>query len=221
MTEPTSLSQSTESVTRLISASHTDGRTDGRTENDLTAIEHLTAVDARAADNPFSSFGRYDVVRIGEREPIPFHIRTAVWYRDDGRCDLCADGERITRWELDHMVPWSAGGSDQSTNLRVLCARHNQERSNWHDMSVRYRRPVTWWCINCYSEDERWEHYPGAVRCPTHPHGMGCRVVRAYTTELRLTQEVPRWHAAAAVTNPTTLAYCAHCDAPGLTDRPL
>lgn len=223
MTDPTPLAQLTEPLNRVSElVTRTDGRTDGRTESLLTVGEHLAAVDAGATNNQFSSFGRYKVVRTGEREPIPYYVRSAVYLRDDGRCDLCGNGERVTLadggWELDHMVPWSAGGSDDSTNLRVLCVRHNQERSNWHDMSIRHRRPVTWWCINCYSEDDRWEHYPGAVKCYTHLNT--CPVQRGYDWALR-NGELSTWHDQPAVTSPTTLAFCAHCSAPGMTDKPL
>lgn len=52
------------------------------------------------------------------------------------------------------MLPWSAGGSDMSHNLRTLCKRCNEERSNYDDRD-RHKRvlPVTWWCIDCHALD--------------------------------------------------------------------
>lgn len=87
---------------------------------------------------------RHPVIRTGEREPISNHVRAAIWFRDGGRCDWCESPEPVKGpWHLDHITPWSAGGSDRSANLRVLCERHNIERSNRIDPFERPRMPVT------------------------------------------------------------------------------
>lgn len=58
-------------------------------------------------------------------------LRDLVWARDGGRCAfMSADGRRCEcrrGLELDHIVPFSAGGrSDDPANLRLLCREHNQ-----------------------------------------------------------------------------------------------
>ena len=60
---------------------------------------------------------------------------------------------RWERWEymhIDHVVPWSAGGSDSSTNLRILCARCNLERRvRAMDTDLRSAEPLLGWCVQC------------------------------------------------------------------------
>lgn len=226
---------------------NTDGRTDGRYEDELAADSHLTAVDACARIDGFTSLGemlatnawlrtpdRHEVVRTGQREPIPHHVRTAVYWRDRGRCELCAWKHAGRDWELDHITPWSAGGSDDSTNLRVLCQMHNQQRSNHVDPTERPRRPVTWWCANCYSDDETTFTYlpSGELYCHTHKrwadedalthsNHTACRVVIAHLSHRKHEGEWPTWHKRSPVLGVGTVAFCAHCGAPGPTDKPL
>jgi HNH endonuclease len=67
--------------------------------------------------------------RTGPREAIPAAVRRAVWERDRGRCawpldsgGCCGSTHRL---ELDHVVPWSRGGTATADNLRLTCRRHN------------------------------------------------------------------------------------------------
>ena len=173
---------------------------------------------------------RHPVIRTGEREPISNHIRAAIWFRDGGRCDWCESPEPVKGpWHLDHIAPWSAGGSDRSANLRVLCERHNIERSNRIDPFERPRMPVTWWCATCWSPDaiERWKlvEMLGSlvpIECPSHRYGR-CRIVRGYARALAQTSTYPDWHSRrpAVEIDFGPAVYCAHCDAPSITDLVL
>lgn len=109
---------------------------------------------------------RWPLIRTGEREPLPILIRSSVLRRDQYACGNCGldmggkgDRENI---EVDHCVPWSAGGPHDSDNLRVLCRSCNQRRSNLIDIAhLRAYRPTTWWCFDCwssesYDERHRW-----------------------------------------------------------------
>lgn len=90
---------------------------------------------------------RTPIVRTGEREPIPDGIRRAVWNRDGRHCTWCGSADDL---QLDHIVPWSAGGSDRSDNLRLLCERCNTARSNYRtDMSAVRVLPVAAQCVSC------------------------------------------------------------------------
>jgi ribosomal protein L37AE/L43A len=74
---------------------------------------------------------RYPVVRTSltePREPIPKEIRVAVLMRDEFTCRLC--WRYGGRMEIDHIIPWSAGGADTVDNLRTLCRECNETRSN-------------------------------------------------------------------------------------------
>lgn len=85
--------------------------------------------DVVAELEPHAS-GRFDVKRTRfteDRAPISRGLRILVYKRDNFRCLWCGTSSRL---ELDHIVPWSAGGSDTFDNLRTLCHDCNTYRSN-------------------------------------------------------------------------------------------
>lgn len=222
---------------------NTDGRTDGLTKKVVTEVDQLTVVTARANDDRMATLAqiieagvirtgqRHERLRSGPRWPLSPHVRSAVWFRDRGSCELCPDRGRVKgAWECDHIVPWTAGGADDTTNLRVLCAIHNQQRSNFVDPLERPRRPATWWCANCYSR--AWETRDRVPVCPRHvPEewtlasgrdlAMRCRVMAAHIRELDEYGEVLGWHHRPRVEETFVVAYCAHCGVPAPTDKPL
>jgi 5-methylcytosine-specific restriction endonuclease McrA len=66
----------------------------------------------------------------GGRAAIPVRTRDAVFARDRGRCTYVgSDGKRCDetiRLHVDHVKPVARGGTNDISNLRLLCARHNQ-----------------------------------------------------------------------------------------------
>jgi hypothetical protein len=61
---------------------------------------------------------------------IPAEVKRAVWTRDGGCCrwpvasgGVCGS---TTRLEFDHVVPVARGGASTVSNIRILCATHNQ-----------------------------------------------------------------------------------------------
>ncbi len=66
---------------------------------------------------------------LGERSRmIPSAVKLAVWGRDRGRCVICGADDEL---HFDHDIPYSAGGSSVTAeNIRILCARHNLEKSD-------------------------------------------------------------------------------------------
>lgn len=147
---------------------------------------------------------RHPIVRSGERRPIAQHVRTAVWYRDRGCCELCET--------------------------------HTRDRGNAIDPTERPRRPVTWWCVNCFdsqSEPDPYSGLPGwqwndngyPISCQVHgwlyPDSTRCRVLTGYRRIHELTGEIPTWHQRPLIREPFIVAFCAHCGAPALTDMPL
>lgn len=148
---------------------------------------------------------RYPLVRAGERAPIPQVVRLSVYRRDGFRCRFCGDDANL---ELDHMLPWSAGGPDLSGNLRTLCTHCNQERSNWNDGEhVPNLRPTTWWCFEC------WRHPrldPAEDPCdPPDVEARGWRGV--WRNGVDLTR-------APFVTGAEEQVYCAWCRGYGYSD---
>lgn len=101
---------------------------------------------------------RWPVIRSGERDPIPWIVRLSILLRDDFHCRRCSyagDLSMRDNLELDHCIPWSAGGPDDSDNLRTLCRWCNQTRSNYIDDSHETNlRPTTWWCLECWPEGD-------------------------------------------------------------------
>lgn len=218
------------------------GRTDGRTDEELLTADYqetaVTPTRAYKAIDGLVSVGevieagelwqtdqRHERIRFGERDPIPRHVRAAVWLRDHGRCADCPydypSGDMI---ELDHIVPWSAGGPDTTDNLRLLCQRHNTARSNFVDFA-RPKRPCTWWCHRCHDQPYTYTGV-GHIVCPMHggwANLLGewvapkrCAIARGYAKAIA-EGEMPTWHQREQLTSFEHVAYCAHCDAPGMT----
>ena len=143
---------------------------------------------------------RWPVLRCGERDELPWFVRLAVARRDNFCCRHCHRDLINHPFELDHIKPWSAGGLDDSTNLRVLCVPCNQRRSNFVDWSHRrVATPCTWWCIECWSGDN-----PAPRRIPPAANGL----------PNGLDDNSP-------LGEPTIWAFCAHCGHLSWTDRTI
>lgn len=89
---------------------------------------------------------RLPVVRSGGREPISSGTRYGIWLRDGGQCQWCGSRQEL---QVDHIVPWSNGGSDRTDNLRMLCASCNDARSNRRTDIWTTVLPLTYECHRC------------------------------------------------------------------------
>jgi ATP adenylyltransferase len=69
-------------------------------------------------------------------EPLGESLRYAILKRDRV-CQLCGATRNEERLEVDHIVPRSKGGSNNPSNLQVLCARCNRGKSNRDDTDFR------------------------------------------------------------------------------------
>ncbi|HYC34686.1 MAG TPA: HNH endonuclease [Candidatus Paceibacterota bacterium] len=59
---------------------------------------------------------------------IPSSIKREVWKRDQGKCVLCGATKNL---HYDHELPYSEGGTSLlASNIRILCATHNLQKSN-------------------------------------------------------------------------------------------
>ena len=63
----------------------------------------------------------------GSRRRIPDSVRKYVIDRDGHACVNCGATENLA---MDHIVPWSRGGPDRSTNLQTLCGSCNSRKSD-------------------------------------------------------------------------------------------
>ena len=72
------------------------------------------------------SFGR--VVELPHNRLIPTAVKVEVWRRDGGQCVQCGSTKNL---HFDHDIPFSKGGSSlTAANVRLLCAKHNLEKSD-------------------------------------------------------------------------------------------
>jgi len=59
---------------------------------------------------------------------IPSEVKKAVWKRDGGKCVICGADDEL---HFDHDLPYSKGGTSITTaNVKLLCARHNLQKSD-------------------------------------------------------------------------------------------
>lgn len=59
---------------------------------------------------------------------IPTQVKLEVWQRDGGKCVQCGSTDNL---HFDHDIPFSKGGSSfTAENVRLLCARHNLQKSD-------------------------------------------------------------------------------------------
>lgn len=71
------------------------------------------------------------LVRVGpgegrpSRPAIPDAVRQLVYERDEHCCVECGAADDLT---LDHIYPWSLGGTDDEWNLRTLCRSCNSRK---------------------------------------------------------------------------------------------
>ncbi len=59
------------------------------------------------------------------RSKIPKNVRATVLLRDGSACVRCGSREWLT---MDHVYPWSLGGSDEADNLQTLCMPCNRHK---------------------------------------------------------------------------------------------
>jgi 5-methylcytosine-specific restriction endonuclease McrA len=52
---------------------------------------------------------------------IPASVRVSVLHRDGYKCLFCGCSAKQVQLEVDHIVPFSQGGSNDPSNLQTLC----------------------------------------------------------------------------------------------------
>jgi len=66
-------------------------------------------------------------IDIEQTRQIPGKVKLAVYMRDRGECVKCGSKDNL---HFDHLLPYSKGGTSlKETNIQLLCARHNLEKS--------------------------------------------------------------------------------------------
>lgn len=52
---------------------------------------------------------------------IPLSIRVSILHRDGYKCVFCGRSSKQVELEVDHILPFSKGGSNEASNLQTLC----------------------------------------------------------------------------------------------------
>jgi len=68
--------------------------------------------------------------RMLEDDPVPDSLRYRILKKAGGRCALCGASKKETTLHIDHILPRSRGGSNDESNLQVLCFQCNLGKSN-------------------------------------------------------------------------------------------
>jgi hypothetical protein len=78
---------------------------------------------------------------------IPADLRSWVYTNDQGRCAYCQTPEEltVTTFEIDHIIPASAGGQTERDNLCLTCPacnRYKGVRQTGEDPETKDRAPL-------------------------------------------------------------------------------
>ncbi len=58
---------------------------------------------------------------------ISVTTKKIVYSRDGGICQCCGGSQSL---EYDHVIPFSCGGTSESSNIQLLCLKCNRSKSN-------------------------------------------------------------------------------------------
>lgn len=61
---------------------------------------------------------------------IPASVRVSVLHRDGYKCLFCGRSAKQVQLEVDHIVPFSKGGSNDLSNLQTLCVDCNRGKGS-------------------------------------------------------------------------------------------
>lgn len=75
--------------------------------------------------------------RMLEADPVSDSVRYEVLKAGGGRCALCGCTKNERPLDVDHIIPRSRGGSNDISNLQVLCSKCNRSKGNKDDTDFR------------------------------------------------------------------------------------
>lgn len=75
------------------------------------------------------------IITIEKSRTIPLSVRVKVLSRDNFRCVFCGKSPATdigTKLHIDHIIPFSEGGTNEPKNLQTLCKNCNLGKGNRH-----------------------------------------------------------------------------------------
>lgn len=115
----------------------------------LTALFPITQVRVETArfDTQLLQDSEVSGKDYQQGELAGWQVRSYVFHRDGHRCAYCGNA-KAERYELDHIVPRSRGGTNRVSNLVVACRECNIIKGNQPVEHVLARKPVRLAAIN-------------------------------------------------------------------------
>lgn len=68
--------------------------------------------------------------RLIDDSDVPYDLRYRVLAESDRRCALCGVTPKERPLDVDHIIPRTRGGTNDTANLQVLCSRCNRAKGN-------------------------------------------------------------------------------------------
>lgn len=65
-----------------------------------------------------------------EKRLFDYGQKLAIYYRDNGICQICHHKVQFDKSEVDHKVPWEKGGSTTVNNGQLTCGECNQKKGS-------------------------------------------------------------------------------------------
>ena len=132
------------------------------------------------------AFGR--IVELPHNRLIPTAVKVEVWRRDGGKCVQCGSTKNL---HFDHDIPFSKGGSSlTAANVRLLCAKHNLEKSDKHHQRAPLDLKVAQLPRHRCTRHGVRESAHDSADCP-HP---SCKKILTMGLQRYRTEEKRSWH---------------------------
>ena len=127
-----------------------------RLDNTMTWVERLGAlypvsavrVETAVFDTQLMQNAEISREQYQQGDLLGWQLRSYVFHRDGRRCVYC-DNERAERYEVDHVVPRSLGGTDRVSNLVVSCHDCNVRKGNRPVAEFLAERPDRLMAVRC------------------------------------------------------------------------
>jgi 5-methylcytosine-specific restriction endonuclease McrA len=86
----------------------------------------INQANSQKADKPAKPKVKKPAATSSQSKPkrsryIPAKVRVSVLHRDGYKCAFCGRRAKQVQLEIDHIIPFSEGGSNDLSNLQTLC----------------------------------------------------------------------------------------------------
>ena len=108
---------------------------------EISEIQEVNEVKKRLKESDIITKKNAKKKKVIEKtRTIPLSIRVKVLSRDNFRCIFCGKSPATdigTKLHIDHIVPFSKGGTNEMKNLQTLCEKCNLGKSNQSNIMIK------------------------------------------------------------------------------------